>query len=392
MAVVMWQPNSYTCDDTVEFSTHGSSYVSSQVVELLVRSGARHAGPGEFTLRAYLNGRIDLSQAEAVADLIAAKTELSHRTALAQLSGNLSVVVTRLRKDLVTSLAMLEAYTDFPDEEIDESHLRLASETIASAMQSCGRLVKSFSSGRVLKEGIVVPIVGAPNSGKSSLFNYLLDHDRAIVTPTAGTTRDTISECISVNGLAVELIDTAGIRESPDAIELAGIERSRREIERANIVVALVDSTSQTLITDIAILTESMAHKIHVLAANKIDLLDERQLDSIRKTLGEKVVPISALTGSGIDDLKDVIFRRALPDDEASEKDQVKVSTVRHKVALESAIEQLKSARDALNDKRGPEIVAFEFRLAIDSLSQITGEISADDVLDEIFSRFCIGK
>jgi len=212
IAVTMWEPRSYTCEDTVEFSTHGSPFISTQLVELLIRSGARLAEPGEFTLRAFLNGRIDLSQAEAIADLISADTKLSHRVAMSQLEGKVSEHVNALRDKLLQSLALIEAYTDFPEEEIDHLHFEQIESSMTAACEEIETLIGSFECGRILKDGLVVAIVGPPNAGKSSLFNQLLDHERTIVSSQPGTTRDSVSETVSIEGLMVELISSITTR------------------------------------------------------------------------------------------------------------------------------------------------------------------------------------
>lgn len=393
IALVMWEPKSYTCEDTVEFSTHGSPYISTRLLELLIAEGARLAKPGEFTLRAFLNGRLDLSQAEAVADLIAAKTESSHRIAAAQLEGNLSGWINSLRDNLLTSLSLLEAYTDFPEEEIEPSHFQQVKTSIKSAGLEVSKLLNSFYTGRMLKEGLVVPIVGPPNSGKSSLFNHLLDHDRAIVTPEPGTTRDTICEFISLHGLPVELIDTAGLHDSEDPVEIAGIERSGRAIEEADLLIGLVDGTAIDLMDSLKTVVEKSAvGKRVVYAVNKIDLLESETIRSLRSSLPDGTLFISALRGDGIDELKRSVLSTVFPGGELPRKDETRIASLRHKIALEKAKEQLDSASVALEEERSHEFVAFDLKLAVSSLGEIIGEITADDVLERIFSDFCIGK
>jgi len=392
VAVVMCAPHSYTCEDTVEISTHGSPYISSKLVELLVRNGAEHAKPGEFTLRAFLNGRLDLSQAEAVADLIAARTESSHRVAISQLEGNLSKRVNALRDNLIKALSILEAYTDFPEEDIDSAHLAQVTEAMLSADVDIRAMLATFETGRILKDGLVVPIVGPPNSGKSSLFNYLLDHDRAIVTSIPGTTRDTISEFVNIGGLPVELIDTAGIHDTSDPIEIAGVARSKQQMVSADVIIGLVDCTEDDL--------SAVAHEIvnrtgtagMILAVNKIDLIDNSALQAIKASLSNDVLYISALTGEGISKLKSAILSSTFPDGKLPEKDEVRVASERHKSALEKAAEQLQTARMSLSENKSHEFVAFDLKLAVGQIEEIIGKITPDDVLDRIFSNFCIGK
>jgi tRNA modification GTPase len=392
VATVMLAPHSYTCDDTVEISTHGSPYISSRLVEMLVQQGAVHAEPGEFTLRAFLNGRLDLSQAEAVADLISAKTDSSHRVALSQLEGNLSERVNALRDNLITALSLLEAYTDFPEEEIEEAHLATVSDSMQRASEEIGHMLASFETGRILKDGLVVPIVGPPNSGKSSLFNYLLDHDRAIVTEIPGTTRDTISEYVSIGGLPVELIDTAGIRDTSDPIEVAGVARSRQQMVSADLLISLTDATASDVESAVREVRESAGSTRMICAVNKIDLPDRERIEAIKASLSDDIVYISALTGEGIDDLKQVILKSAFPDGKLPVKDEVRVASLRHKDALGKAAAQLKTAAESLIQNRSHEFVAFDLKLAVGSLEEIVGRVTSDDVLNEIFSNFCIGK
>ncbi|MFH1893299.1 MAG: tRNA uridine-5-carboxymethylaminomethyl(34) synthesis GTPase MnmE [Candidatus Zixiibacteriota bacterium] len=392
VAVVMCAPHSYTCEDTVEISTHGSPYISSKLVELLVRNGVEHAKPGEFTLRAYLNGRLDLSQAEAVADLISARTESSHQVAMSQLEGNLSKRVNTLRDNLIKALSILEAYTDFPEEDINPAHLAQVTEAMQSADIDIRAMLATFETGRILKDGLVVPIVGPPNSGKSSLFNYLLDHDRAIVTSTPGTTRDTISEFVNIGGLPVELIDTAGIRDTSDPVEIAGVARSRQQMVSAGVIIGLIDCTEDDLP---AIAHEMMNISVSagmILAVNKTDLIDNFALQAIKASLPDDVLYISALTGEGIDKLKNAILSSTFPNGRLPEKDEVRVASDRHKSALEKAGEQLQTARTSLSESKSHEFVAFDLKLAVGHIEGIIGKITPDDILDKIFSSFCIGK
>ena len=392
IALVMWEPKSYTCEDTVEFSTHGSPYVSAKLLELLLENGARLAEPGEFTLRAFLNGRIDLSQAEAVADLVAARTESSHEVAISQIEGNLSKLINKLRDSLLGALSLLDAYTDFPEEEIESAHLKQVTISIEKAQGTIRKLLFSFETGRLLKNGLVVPIIGPPNSGKSSLFNYLLDHDRAIVTSVPGTTRDTISECVNIGGLPVELIDTAGIHHATDLVELEGIKRSRKEIEHADLVVGLVDGATPDTADAINSMGKMAETKRIVSVINKIDLMEKDRVASLKSSLKNDTLYISALTGAGIDELKRTILKSAFPDGRLPDKDEARISNIRHKRALEMADNQLNTALDSLAESRSHEFVAFDLRLAIRYIEEIIGKVTPDDVLNRIFSNFCIGK
>ena len=392
IAVLMWEPKSYTCEDTVEFSTHGSPYISGKLVEMLVANGARLAKPGEFTLRAFLNGRLDLSQAEAVADLIAARTESSHQIALAQLAGNLSDLINELRDSLLTSLSLLEAYTDFPEEDIESSHYQKVKASVESARVVIDKLLNSFDTGRILKDGLRVPIIGPPNSGKSSLFNYLLDHDRAIVFPEPGTTRDTISESISIGGLTVQLTDTAGLHDSTDSVERAGIERSKKAIERADILIGLADGTSESVADAVAAMMRRAGNTPILCAVNKVDLLNKSEIEVLRASLSDKTLYISSVRGDGIEELRQTVLESALPGGRFRDEDEIRIASIRHKAALQEAKEQLGAVSLAFSEERSHEFVAFDLKLAVASLGEIVGEITADEVLNRIFSDFCIGK
>lgn len=392
VAVVMWQPKSYTCEDTVEFSTHGSPYVSSKLVELLIANGARLADPGEFTLRAFLNGRLDLSQAEAVADLISAKAATSHRIAVAQLQGNVSTAISRLRDNLITSLSLLEAYTDFPEEDIELTEQQQIGTSVETAREEIESLIDSFESGRILKEGLAVPIVGPPNSGKSSLFNYLLDHDRAIVTEQPGTTRDTISEFISIDGLPVHLIDTAGLHEASDSVEQAGIVRTRRQIEHSDMVILLVDGTCENLNDSIKDMMKQTGEKPRLCVVNKVDLMSDKDIRRERSALASGTLFISALTGEGIPELRRGLLSAVFPQGEIPETTGIRIANIRHKTALEKAKSQLEDVAQAIEENRSHELTAFDLRLAVASLGEIVGEITPDDVLERVFAKFCIGK
>ncbi len=392
IAVTMWEPRSYTREDTVEFSTHGSPFISTKLVELLVRCGARIAEPGEFTLRAFMNGRLDLSQAEAVADLISADTELSHQVAISQLEGRISEIVNSLRDKLLQSLSLVEAYTDFPDEEIDRSHFDQIQDSMSIACEKIELLVESFESGRILKDGLVVAIVGAPNAGKSSLFNYLLNHERTIVTSRPGTTRDAVSETVSIDGLMVELTDTAGIHDTSDPIDREAVERSMEKIGNSDVLIGIVDGLSDSPDKLIRELSELAQDKTVIRVLNKIDAIAYDRINAIRSLLPEDVQYISAVTGEGIGSLKKVLIRQAFPDGRLPEKDEIRISSARHRDALSKSHSKLRAAIDTLRENRGLELVAFELRHATDQLGLIVGKIAPDDVLNQIFSRFCIGK
>jgi len=392
VATVMVAPDSYTCEDVVELSVHGSPYIARKVLELLISQDARLAEPGEFTQRAFLNGRLDLSQAEAVADLIASRTEMSHRAALDQLSGRLSDNVNTLRERLVEALSLLEAYIDFPEEDIEDSHYGEIVAAVDAADSEIASLIDSYETGRIMRNGLTVPIIGPPNSGKSSLFNYLLKNERAIVTDLPGTTRDTISESIEIEGIAVELIDTAGIRESEDRVEIAGIERTKEQIDNADIVIAIVDATepdSPRLMEDIVTLLDS---KPTVRLFNKIDVMKDSDLGVLRSSTGQDSLFVSAVTGDGINHLITAITDKGFPSDIGNTKDEVVVTSIRHRNALRAAREDIEKTRLSIQVGLSHDLVAFELRSAVSNLGEIVGQIAPDELLNRIFDRFCIGK
>ncbi len=392
VATVMIAPKSYTCEDVVEISVHGSQFVAGKALELLISQGARLAEPGEFTQRAYLNGRLDLSQAEAVADLISSRTDLSHRAALEQLSGRLSESVKVLRSKLVESLALLEAYIDFPEEAIEEKHYDTIVKSVAEADAEIAKLISSYETGRIMRDGLCVPLVGPPNSGKSSLFNYFLNTERAIVTELPGTTRDTISESIDIGGIAVELIDTAGIRESEDRIEIAGIERTREQIEKADLIVAIVDCSEpdcSRLMDDIGGLLDG---KTVVRVFNKLDIVDSDSLGRLKSGASADDIHLSATTGEGTDRLIAAIRDRGIPDAVTGTKGEVLVTNLRHRNALRAAKEDLEKTSLSMREGLSHELVAFELRSAVSDLEEIVGTVAPDEVLHRIFDSFCIGK
>ncbi|HXF48404.1 MAG TPA: tRNA uridine-5-carboxymethylaminomethyl(34) synthesis GTPase MnmE [Verrucomicrobiae bacterium] len=381
---VFRSPKSYTAEDSVEISCHGGRAVTSAIVEALVRAGARPAQPGEFTRRAFLNGRLDLTQAEAVADLISAQSEVSRRSSLEQLEGHLSKKVNRLRESLLDVLAEVEANLDFPEEGIEPQRSEQICQTLSGVLSQVRTLAKSFKEGRVLREGYSVVIAGRPNVGKSSLLNALLQKERAIVTPVPGTTRDTIEEWAVFSGVLVRLVDTAGLRERGGKIEKEGMRRTEEAIEKSDLVLLMLDA-SQKLNDEDEKLLEKYRGQKKLMLYNKTDLLP--QPPSSAETNGS--LCISATLGTGLDRLKEKIARMALP---SFGTEQVLVTSARHKEALAKGFVYLLRARRGLERGKGLELVAFELRRAVDALGEITGQIVTEDILGRIFSKFCIGK
>ncbi len=391
LCLVMRAPRSYTREDVVELHCHGGPMPLRRVLEAVLRRGARLAEPGEFTRRAFLHGRIDLSEAEAVADLIFSLTEASARAALGQLAGGLARDVRASRQELVGVLADLEAGIDFAEEDIEfitGDELRERLESQVSLMES---RIEEGRRGRVVREGVGVVIAGRPNVGKSTLMNALLREDRVIVTPHPGTTRDIVEETLDLEGLAVRLSDTAGVRDEPDEIEREGVTRSLKALEEADLVMMMLDS-SEALTAEDRSLIERVRNRPHLVVLNKSDLdqkLDEKELGELLPDSG--ALHISALKGDGLDQLKnrikDMVWGDKVP---ASEPPMI--TNLRHLEALQKALSSLRQALFAMADNLSEEFISADIRAAVRSLGEITGEDISEEVLDIIFSSFCIGK
>jgi tRNA modification GTPase len=385
-------PNSYTGEDVIEISAHGNPQILKQIVTLAIAGGARQAAPGEFTMRAFLSGRIDLVQAESVADLIAAESAASQQAALYQLSGRLSAYLESLRSQLIDIAALFEAYTDFPEEDIPQGQKAELLRKLDDALASLGRLASSYQRGEIIRSGIQIPIVGPPNAGKSSLFNAILAEERAIVTEIPGTTRDTISEKIEIDGLAVRFVDTAGLRETSEQIEAAGVERSRREIRAANLILAVFD-LSVSPVNDISKILAELHDKTVILVLNKVDLVSEADVNRYSQALA-KFYPafISAISIVGISELIQRVadlLKKSLP---VSASGANVLTNRRHFEAVQAAIDNVSETRLKLDGGQSFELLAFDLRQAINHLEEILGKISSEDLLTQIFSRFCIGK
>jgi len=393
LLTVMREPNSYTGEDVVEVSSHGSPLVAQKILSLLIQCGARLAQPGEFTLRAFLNGRLDLAQAEAVADLISAKTELSLRTAAEQLSGRLSQTINDLGEKLIELLALLEAYTDFPEEDLNLDDNSTLATGLQSARAEIARLIATYNEGKIIRQGLRVPIIGKPNVGKSSLFNRLLDENRAIVHEIPGTTRDTVAEYINLAGLPIELIDTAGLRESNDPVEQEGIKRTRLEIEKADLVLALIDANCENCLEEIEVIERTVASVPTIVLANKADLLGSIDPALPPAEVGNPpLLYISARTGDGMVPLKEQIITHWKSRQDFSSKGEIIITNLRHLEALKLANQYIEKVAHGLGEKRSYEFLAFDLRKALEALELIIGRTTPDEILDRIFSRFCIGK
>ena len=412
LLAVMRAPRTYTCEDVVEITCHGGILPAKLVLDTVLENGARLALPGEFTRRAFLNGRIDLTQVEAVADLIHSRTELALSAANEQLAGKLSQRINQLRDDLMSTLAHLEAHIDFPDEDIAPDTREELLSRLERGVAFMDELLRTANEGQILRRGIRAAIVGRPNAGKSSLLNQLLGHDRAIVSPIPGTTRDTIEETANVRGLPIVFIDTAGLREARDEIEAEGIRRSHATLAKAEFILHVLDASEPLTAADEKYLAE-FAGKKRILVRNKIDLPCKlvlpltRPSDTLSPASGEEgwgegtagpakasttaVVDVCCLTGQGMEALKDAIKELVWSGEIKAEMLQVMINS-RHQEALNRAREAAARAVEALRAEASLELVALDLHIAVNAVGEVVGKTATEDLLDLIFSQFCIGK
>ncbi len=391
-------PASYTGEDSAEISHHASPFIQRRIMELLIDLGAKPAMPGEFTQRAFMNGRIDLSQAEAVADLIAADSEAAHRLAATQLRGGFSEGIEKLRKDMLTFTSLIELELDFSEEDVQFADRFAMTETVINIKETVDRLASSFRLGNAIRKGIPVVIAGKPNVGKSSLLNVLLQEERAIVSDIPGTTRDTVEEVLHVEGLLFRFIDTAGLRHGGDEIEELGMERTRNKLKAADIVLAVTEATDSApeisaFAATVSEMTGTSGARI-ILIVNKSDLITGSASSSLHEELKSltpfPVIFVSATASEGIDDLKKQLT--ASVETGRLDNPQYIVTNARHYEALRNVSESLQRVQDGFRDGIPTVLIATDVRQAIYYLGLITGKISPDDILGEIFSRFCIGK
>ena len=384
-------PRSYTGEDIVEISCHGSPFIHQQVIAACIEKGARLAKPGEFTQRAFLNGKLDLTQAEAVADLIASNTEASHKTALTNIRGGFSHSLKELREQLIQFSALIELELDFSQEDVEFADRTQLRKLVGSALHQTAQLLESFKLGNVIKHGVSTAIIGRPNAGKSTLLNALLNEDRAIVSDIPGTTRDTIEEVINIDGVLFRLIDTAGIRaHTADVIESAGIAKSRQKMEQADVVVYLFDANELSVADLQAVEAELKGLGVtYLLVANKIDAFDEAAAREKFQTMGG-ILFISAKSGLHLEVLKGRMVDVVLQDKVSSES--VIVTNARHYHALQQVHQSLKDVTDGMENGLPGDLLALDIRRCLQYLGEITGEVTNDDQLDYIFSKFCIGK
>ena len=389
----MKAPHTYTREDVVEINSHSGYLVLSRIMEIVLSQGARLARPGEFTLRAFLNGRIDLTQAEAIVDLINAQSERGLYLASCQLKGRLKEEIDGLKEKIKDILAHVEVAIDFPDEEdaIINSH-ELSQQIEEELIPSIEAIIKMHRQKRIWIDGIGTIIVGRVNVGKSSLLNRLLDEERAIVTPIPGTTRDIIESSILINGLPLKLMDTAGLRDVKDEVEKIGISLTTKRLKEADLVLIVMDQSRPITKEDLDIM-EMCRDKASILVLNKIDLPPGLKQEDKERLISHDipVVHISALTGEGVEELKKTIFDRVIKGDTDLPQSHI-APNLRHKEALEEAMTSLKNSLNLLKESALYDIIAFEIRSALNALGQITGEVATEDILERIFSQFCLGK
>ena len=390
MVVRMKAPKTCTCEDVVEINCHGGQFVTQKVLELVLKNGARHAEQGEFTKRAFMNGRIDLSQAEAVMDLIQGKTEKSISLSLDQLRGDLRDKINSFKKALLDITAHVNVVLDYPEEGIDDPLPVELRDNLEAVYEEATRLIESYDKGKKIKEGIKTVIVGKPNVGKSTLLNSLLREERAIVTHVAGTTRDVIEEVINIKGIPLVLVDTAGIRQTDDIVENIGVEKSKEFIEKADLVLLVLDASRELEDEDREVINQiNENHKKVIVLLNKIDL--ERKIDLDEYNF-ENIVEISAQKNVGIEDMEEKIYSFIVDEKVEDSSEKLIITNVRHKTALEKTKDAIRNIFETIDMGLPMDLISVDLKEALDSLSEITGEISSEDILDHVFGNFCVGK
>ena len=392
MVSVLRAPKTFTREDIVEINCHGGIVAINRVLQLVLRMGARLAEPGEFTKRAFLNGRIDLSQAEAVMDLIRAKTDKSMQLAMRQLDGQLSNLIQNLRQEILNTLAQVEVNIDYPEyDDVEEMTLQLLREKTQQVLQGIRALLNTASQGKILRDGLKTAIVGRPNVGKSSLLNVLLREEKAIVTDIAGTTRDTIEEYVNVRGVPLQLIDTAGIRETDDIVEKIGVERSRKALNEADFVLLLLNQSETLQEEDIRLLETTKGMK-RIILFNKTDLPSKLSKEDIAPyAQAEEIVTTSMLNKEGIDQLEEKIAGYFFQG-QMNERDATYLSNTRHIALLEKAEQALVEVQNGIEMEMPVDLIQIDFTRAWDLLGEITGDSVQDELLTQLFSQFCLGK
>lgn len=390
LVIVMKNPHSYTGEDTVEIDCHGGMLILKKVLDLVLKNGARTAEPGEFTKRAFLNGRIDLSQAEAVMDLINSKNDFALNSSIEQLKGGVSDAIKDIRKDIIYHIAFIESALDDPEHISLDGYDEEITEMLNENIDKISKLVNSFDNGRIMKEGIKTVILGKPNAGKSSLLNLMLGEDRAIVTDIEGTTRDTLEENINFNGLSLKIIDTAGIRDTEDLVERIGVNKAKEIAKEGDLIIYVVDGSRELDDNDREII-KLINDKQAIILVNKSDMDTVINIDELKKDSNRDVILFSAKNGEGMDQLEEEI-RNMFYSGKVTYNDQVYITNARHKEALENALESLKQVKNSVDAGMPEDFYSIDLMDAYTDLGLIIGESVEDDLVDEIFSKFCMGK
>ena len=385
-------PKSYTAENMCEINSHGGNVIVKKILELCLKNGAILAEPGEFTKRAFLNGRIDLAQAESVIDVINAKSEREAKAGIKQLEGELSKKINKIKQQILDIMVNIEVSIDYPEyDDIEEVQNKQVLDMLENVENELIKLTNSFENGKILKEGIRTAIIGKPNAGKSSLLNAILKEERAIVTEYEGTTRDTIEEFININGIPLKLIDTAGIREATDEVEKIGVNKSKQIAEEADLIIAIFDSSKELTEDDKKIL-KIIKNKKSIIILNKIDLNKKIQKnDQTLTSVSEKIIEISALKNQGIENLYNTISEM-FNLNEINLDNEVLITNIRHKDLINKAIEKIQQTKDTIKSNMPIDIIAIYIKDILELLGSITGEEVSEDIINEIFSKFCLGK
>ncbi|AZA60674.1 tRNA uridine-5-carboxymethylaminomethyl(34) synthesis GTPase MnmE [Chryseobacterium indoltheticum] len=397
MISVFKAPKTFTAEDSVEISFHGSPHIAKKILEVLIKNGARMAKAGEFTMRAFMNGRIDLSQAESIADLIASENEASRKVALNQLKGGITNEISFLRTDLLNFVSLIELELDFAEEDVEFADRSALNQLLDKIEAKLNSLIESFQYGNAIKNGTAVAIIGKPNAGKSTLLNALLKEERAIVSNIAGTTRDTIEEILHIKGHAFRLIDTAGLRETVDEIEAIGVKKAKEKVENANILVYLADAATENFSEDIEMIKSLQRDDLKlIICATKIDEVSPAQYELVENIFRKEIsqdfdfITISAVENQNMQDLKDELS--SYVEQLKSEESNVVITNQRHFEALGKSLDAVNKVKEAITFQISTELLAYELRNALEHLGEISGEVTNDEVLGNIFSKFCIGK
>lgn len=397
MISVFKAPKTFTAEDSVEISFHGSPHIAKKILEVLIKNGARMAKAGEFTMRAFMNGRIDLSQAESIADLIASENEASRKVALNQLKGGITNEISFLRTDLLNFVSLIELELDFAEEDVEFADRSALNQLLDKIEAKLNSLIESFQYGNAIKNGTAVAIIGKPNAGKSTLLNALLKEERAIVSNIAGTTRDTIEEILHIKGHAFRLIDTAGLRETADEIEAIGVKKAKEKVENANILVYLSDAATENFSEDIVMIKSLQRDDLKlIICATKIDEVSPAQYELVENIFRNEIpqdfdfITISAVENQNMQDLKDELS--SYVEQLKSEESNVVITNQRHFEALGKSLDAVNKVKEAIAFQISTELLAYELRNALEHLGEISGEVTNDEVLGNIFSKFCIGK